>query len=151
MGISSAWGMTCLLVTLFPRLMPSNLGSLGENLWRNLRPYKLPQGEMIIFLVTQTLLLWLWNGSMLLGKRYKKEKEIKITVLNKKQSQSAVSRNRAIGILSLSLWVRGSDTGSRYFFPPFVIRWDLGRGAMKEQETYGLGAWLGWESWLCRF
>ena len=37
---------------------------------------------------------------MLLGKNTRKKKKLK-TVLNKKQSQSAVSRNRATGILSL--------------------------------------------------
>lgn len=55
---------------------------------------------------------------MLLGKNTRKKKKLK-TVLNKKQSQSAVSRNRATGILSLY----ESEVLSQgvKFFPPFMI------------------------------
>lgn len=125
---------------LFPRLMPSNLGLLGENLWWKFSPYKLPKGEMIAFFppsyIALTFLALKWQHAF--RKKYKKEKEIKITVLNKKQNQSAVSRNRATGILSLFLWVRGIVIENWCFFLPFTTWQGIMKGSMEEKEDYGL-------------
>lgn len=72
---------------------------------------------------------------MLLGKNTRKKKKLK-TALNKKQSQSAVSRNRTTGILSL--YESEALSQKLVFFLPFMIGGDIMRGSREEPRDCGV-------------